>query len=77
MNTLGFWILVLMRWVFVLLLIAAFIGLLLAVSFMVWKSVRQMFAWPLWLEAVREYRKTHPERFKYFDALKIKEEDDK
>lgn len=39
---------------------------------MAWKLYRNIIGLALADAAIREYRKTHPEKFKHFDATKLK-----
>ena len=50
--------------------VAVGLWLLVLISNLAYKLWRHRLAWPLFRDAVREYRKTHPEKFKRFDATK-------
>lgn len=52
-------------------MIAAILGAALAIFWFAYRLVRNAVGTPVLTEAIREYRRTHPERFKKFDATKI------
>lgn len=54
-----------------LVLLAINLFLILLISRCAWNLYRHIVGWPLATEAIREYRKAHPERFKHFDNTKI------
>lgn len=54
-------------------LLVAVIALLGYMAFCwVYKIVRNAIGWPLMTEAIREYRKAHPERFRAFDKSQLR-----
>lgn len=52
-------------------LVAAGLFLLCAISAFAWKLYRSFIGWPLAVEALREHRRAHPEKYKHFDATEL------